>query len=271
LPGRARPTMIRRTMKEPVSVLITGASGGIGAALAKAYARPGVTLALTGRNEERLRAAVATAAAAGAIVLYRALDVRDGAALTSWIGEVEAAHPLDLVIANAGITGGHHDGADESIEEVRRLIETNFLAACRTVDAALPAMRRRRHGQIAFVSSLAGVRGLSHMPGYSASKAALIAYAEAMRGWLRDDGIEVAIVLPGNVDTPMLARESGPKPMTLTAERTAAIIKRGLARRRACIAFPFPLYWLLRTSTLLPAAPVDKVLNRFRVTVTAYD
>ncbi len=258
-------------MKNPVSVLITGASGGIGAALAKAYARPGVALALTGRNDERLGATAAAASAAGATVMQRAFDIRDRAALAAWIAEVEAAHPLDLVIANAGITGGHHDRAEESIDEVRRLIETNFLGACYTVDAIVPAMRRRRRGQIALVSSLAGVRGLSHMPGYSASKAALIAYAEAIRGWLRDDGIEVAIVLPGNVDTPMLARESGPKPMTLSADRTAAIIRRGLARGRPRIAFPSPLYWLLRASTLLPATPVDKVLNRFRVTVTAYD
>lgn len=263
--------MIHRAMKDPVSVLITGASGGIGAALARAYARPGITLALTGRNLGRLRATVDAATAAGATVMHRALDVRDHAALIAWIGEVEATRPLDLVIANAGITGGHHEDAEESVEEVRNLIEINFLAACYTIGAALPAMRRRRRGQIAFVSSLAGVRGLSHMPGYCASKAALIAYAEAMRGWLGNDGIEVAIVLPGNVDTPMLARESGPKPMTLSADRTAAIIRRGLARGRPRIAFPSGLYWLLRASTLLPAAPVDKVLNRFRVTVTAYD
>ncbi len=252
-------------------MLITGASGGIGAALAKAYARPGVALALTGRNEDRLRTTVDVATAAGATVMHRTLDIRDRPALAAWIGEVEAAHALDLVFANAEITGGHHVDVEETIDEVRNLIKTNFLAACDTVDAALPAMRRRRRGQIVFVSSLAGVRGLSHMPGYCASKAALIAYAEAMRGWLRDDGIEVAIVLPGNVDTPMLARESGPKPMVLSADRAAAIIRRGLDRGQARIAFPLPLYWLLRASTLLPAAPVDKVLNRFRVTVTAYD
>lgn len=258
-------------MKNPASVLITGASGGIGSALARAYARPGIALALTGRNEERLNAVASAATAAGASVIHRALDIRDNTALASWIADVETAHPLELVIANAGITGGHHVGAEESLDEVRRLIDTNFMAACHTIHAALPAMRRRRRGQVALVSSLAGVRGLSHMPGYCASKAALIAYGEAMRGWLRDDGIEVAIVLPGNVDTPMLARESGPKPMTLTADRTAAIIRRGLERGHARIAFPSLLYWLLRASTLLPTAPIDMVLNRFRVTVTAYD
>jgi short-subunit dehydrogenase len=259
-------------MKNPTSVLITGASGGIGAALAKAYARPGIALALTGRNADRLGAVVAASTAAGATVTHRALDLRDRQAIALWIAEVDAAHPLDLVIANAGITGGHHGpGAEETLEEVRLLIETNFLAACYTIHAALPALRRRRRGQVALVSSLAGVRGLSHMPGYCASKAALIAYADAMRAWLRADNVEVAIVLPGNVDTPMAARESGPQPMMMSADHAAAIVQRGLERGRPRIAFPPLLYWLLRAATLLPARPVDMILNRFRVTVTAYD
>ena len=257
-------------MRNPSSVLITGASGGIGTALAKAYARPGVTLALTGRDGKKLAAAAAAASAAGATVLEHALDLRDQAAVTAWIGDVDASHPIDLVIANAGITGGHHDGVEESVEEVRRLIDTNFLAACYTLHAALPAMRRRR-GQVALVGSLAGIRGLPSMPGYCASKAALLAYADAMRAWLRDDGIEVAIILPGNVDTPMAARETGPQPLMMSADRAAAIIRRGLARGRSCIAFPRQLYWVLRLATLLPAAPVDMVLNRYRVSVAAYD
>ena len=259
-------------MKNPTSVLITGASSGIGAALARAYARPGIVLALTGRNRERLGASSAIAAAAGATVVQRALDLRDRGAIASWIDEIEATYPLDLVIANAGITGGHHaSNVEESLDEVERLIATNFLAACHTAHAALPAMRRRRRGQVAFVSSLAAVRGLPSMPGYCASKAAMVAYAEAMRAWLRGEGIEISVVMPGNVDTPMAARETGSQPMMIGAERAAAIIKRGLAQGRARIAFPPSLYWLLRAATILPAAPVDKILNRMRVSVAAYE
>jgi short-subunit dehydrogenase len=258
-------------MKNPGCILITGASSGIGAALARAYARPGVTLALTGRDAERLAATAAAARAAGAAVVMRRLDLREESAIAAWVAEIEAEHPIDLAIANAGITGGHHADGEERLDEVRRLIDTNFLAACYTLHAALPAMRRRRRGQIAVVSSLAGMRGLPSMPGYCASKAALIAYAEALRAWLRDDNIEVSIVLPGNVDTPMLARESGPKPMPLTADRAAAIIRRGLEHGRARIAFPLSLYLLLHAAALLPARAVDMVLNRMRITVAAYD
>jgi short-subunit dehydrogenase len=258
-------------MKNPRCILITGASSGIGAALARAYAEAGVTLALTGRNAERLAATAEAARAAGAAVMTRSFDLRDEAAVTAWVAEVGAAQPVDLVIANAGITGGHHADGEERLDEVRRLIEINFLAASYTIHAALPAMRRRGHGQIAVVSSLAGMRGLPSMPGYCASKAALIAYAEALRAWLRHDHIEVSIVLPGNVDTPMAARETGPQPMLIPADRAAAIIRRGLAQGRARIAFPLSLYLLLHAAALLPARVVDMVLNRMRITVAAYD
>jgi len=259
-------------MKNPSSVLITGASGGIGAALARVYARPGVTLALTGRAADRLDAAAAAAAAAGAAVTTRAFDVRDRAALTAWIAECDAARPLDLVIANAGITGGHHGpGRDETLDEIHRLIEINFLAACDTIHAALPAMRRRGRGQVALMSSLAGLRGLPYSPGYSASKAALVAYAEALRASLRADGIGVAVILPGFIDTPMLARVHGPKPLTMAPDRAARLIRRGLERGRSRIAFPLPLYWLSRAAMLLPGPAVDMFLNRFSVSVTGYE
>jgi len=262
----------RAAMRNPSSILITGASGGIGAALARAYARPGVTLALTGRAADRLDSVAEGAVAAGAAVTTRALDVRDRDALTAWIAEVDTAHPLDLAIANAGITGGHHGpGHDETLDEVHRLIEINFLAACDTVHAALGPMRRRGRGQVALMSSLAGLRALPYSPGYCASKAALIAYADALRAGLRADGIEIAVILPGFIDTPMLARVNGPKPLTMAPEQAARIIKGGLERGRGHIAFPRPLYWLQRAATLLPAGVVDRFLNRIPVSITGYE
>jgi short-subunit dehydrogenase len=259
-------------MRNPASLLVTGASSGIGAALAKAYARPGMRLALTGRNPERLSDVAGAARAAGATVIERALDIRDEGALASWIAAIDAAHPLDLVIANAGITGGHHGpGAEESLDEVRQLMEINFLAACVTVQAALGPMRRRKRGQVAVMSSIAGMRGLPYAPGYCASKAALIAYADSLRAFLRAEGIEVAIVLPGFIDTPMVARVIGPRPMMISSDRAAEIIRRGLERGKTRIGFPLPLYWLQRAAMLLPAAPVDMFLNRLSVTVTRYD
>ncbi|HEY5207815.1 MAG TPA: SDR family NAD(P)-dependent oxidoreductase [Stellaceae bacterium] len=256
-------------MNNPTSVLITGASGGIGAALARVYARPGVQLAVTGRNQDRLGKTAEAATAAGATVMQRALDLRDEPAVGAWIAEVEAARPLDLVIANAGITGGHRpSGVEEDLAQLREIMDINFMGACTAVHAAMAPMRRRRRGQIAIVSSIAGLRGLPYSPGYCASKAALITYTEALRALLRADGVAVSLILPGFVDTAMAARVSGPKPMMMTADRAAAIISRGLARGQARIAFPRTLYWLQRAVGLMPAAPVDLFLNRIRVSIT---
>jgi short-subunit dehydrogenase len=255
-------------MRNPGCVLITGASGGIGAALARIYARPGVTLAVTGRNADRLHKTAEASRNAGAKVIERVLDLHDQPALAAWIAAIDADHPLDLVIANAGITGGHRGPeAEEDLAGLREIMEINFVAACATVHAAMAPMRRRHRGQIALMSSIAGLRGLPYSPAYCASKAALITYGEALRAMLRSDGVAVSVILPGFVATPMSAQVSGPKPLMIDADRAARIIAHGLARRRARIAFPLPLYWLQRALTFLPAASVDMVLNRVRVTV----
>jgi short-subunit dehydrogenase len=109
---------------------------------------------------------------------------------------------------------------------------------------------------------------MPYSPGYCASKAALIAYAEALRGRLRTEGITVSLILPGFVDTPMAARVDGPKPLMIDPDRAARIIVRGLARGRSRIAFPLPLYLGQRALALLPAAPVDFLFNRFHVSIS---
>jgi short-subunit dehydrogenase len=259
-------------MREVGAVLITGASSGIGAALARAYARSGARLAITGRNPERLAAVAAACVGAGAAVIYRPLDITNEAAVSSWVSEADAALAIDLVIANAGITGGHFGpNAEESLADVQRMISVNFIGAMITVHAILPALRRRRRGQIAFISSIAALRGLPYSPAYCASKAAMSIYAESLRAWLRPDGVEIALVLPGFVDTPMAAKVTGPKPMMVSPERAAHIIQRGLARGRTRIAFPFLLDLGQRLAASLPSAPIDFILNRIAVDVRRSD
>ena len=131
----------------PASVLITGASGGIGSALAQAYAAPGTTLVLHGRNEEQLAAVAERCTALGAQVRTRSLDMRDRPALQAWIAETAAALPIDLAFVNAGVNiRVDPERGTERWTEVENLIEINVLAALATVDALLPAMRAR--GQI---------------------------------------------------------------------------------------------------------------------------
>ena len=233
----------------PSSVLITGATGGIGSALAEAYAAPGIELVLHGRNEAQLAELAARCRARGAGVRTGILDLRDRVGLKKWLAEVSAHLPLDLAIVNAGVnTNIGPDGAGERWEAVEELLEVNVLAAIATIDALLPAMRARRSGQIALVSSLAAWYGLPLTPSYSASKAALKAYGEAIRGWLAPEGIGVSVVMPGFVESRMCRAFPGPKPFLWPAARAALAIKRGLQKNAARISFPFPLNfgsWLL--------------------------
>lgn len=234
-------------MKAPASVLITGATGAIGAALAEAYAAPGVVLVLQGRDPARLAEVEALCQAKGAQVRTKALDLADAAALAGWLRELEAQPPLDLVIANAGLNT--HTGPDgERWEDVEALLAVNLRSAMALVHAVLPGMRRRGRGQIALISSLAAWFGLPVTPSYCASKAGLKAYGEALRGWLAGEGIQVNVVMPGYVESAMCRAMPGPKPFLWTAERAARAIRRGLERNRARISFPFPLNlgcWLL--------------------------
>jgi short-subunit dehydrogenase len=259
-------------MKEPASILITGASGGIGGALAQIYARPGVVLTLGGRNRVRLDKVVQSCRNAGAEVHSATIDVTDEIGMRRWVEEADDQQPIDLAIANAGMTGGHGpDGAPESLADVERMMKVNFAGVCHTLLPLIPAMRRRRRGQLALVSSLAAIHGLPYSPAYCASKAAVKAYGEALGTWLSADGMEVSVILPGFVDTTLSRHVTGPKPLQMSAERAAHIIRRGLRRGQRVIAFPFPLYAGVRLLSILPAGVADAIMAAVPVTIRRYE
>ncbi|OZI77635.1 SDR family NAD(P)-dependent oxidoreductase [Bordetella genomosp. 12] len=227
----------------PDSVLITGATGGIGAALAREYAQSGVrTLILQGRNQARLQELAAECTALGVRVETQALDVRDHEALTQWLLELSARVDLDLVVANAGVNiDVGPDNAGENWADVQRLLEVNVRGVFATVHGVLPGMRSRRSGQIALISSLAAWRGLPETPSYSASKAAVKVYGEALRDNLAGEGVRVNVVMPGYVESQMCFDMPGPKPFLWSAPKAANVIRRGLLANKARISFPFPL------------------------------
>jgi short-subunit dehydrogenase len=246
-------------------IVITGASSGLGAALAIAYAAPGTALGLVARNALRLEATAAACREAGAAVISAAIDVADGAALAAWLGEFDLAYPVDLLIANAGTSAGPPpDSAGEPAETTMRQITTNLVGAVNTIAPLVPAMCARRHGRIVAVASVAAYRGLPYSPGYSASKAGLRAYAEGLRPLLAPHGVGVTVVCPGFFSSPMTDRWEGPTPFLASGDKAARRIKRGIDAGRARIEFPLPLVIGMRFCDLAPAAIGDRILRDFR-------
>src|SRR5580658_10464041 len=192
--------------QNPSTILITGATGGIGAALARCYAQPGRTLILHGRDATRLTAVTGECESRGARVHSATFDLRDAEAAIAALRELSSQHVIDLAIVNAGVTRSVGKGLAEEWDAVKAVLAVNLDGAIATVSGVLPTMRQRGAGQIAVVSSLAAYFGLSATPTYCATKAALKVYGEAMRSLLELQGIAVNVVLPGFVKTPMSDR-----------------------------------------------------------------
>jgi short-subunit dehydrogenase len=253
-------------MRSPFrGVIITGASSGLGAGLAAAYAEPGVTLGLLGRDRRRLATTAARCEAKGAKVSVAAIDVADADAMEAWLDEFDRVQPVDLVIANAGTSAGPEpQSPSEGVASAARQIRVNLIGAINTVEPLLPVMCGRGRGRIALVSSIAAYRGLPNIPGYCTSKAGLRAYAEALRPRLAPRGVGVTIVCPGFFDSPMTDRFEGPTPFLASAETAARKVKRAIDRGRRRSAFPWPLVFGLRFCDLAPAVIGDVILRHYR-------
>jgi short-subunit dehydrogenase len=257
--------------KRPKSILITGASSGIGAALAACYAGAGVTLHLGGRDSTRLLAIAAQCRERGSDVHTRRQDVTDAAGMARWIEDAFAQAPIELVIANAGISGEANARAeprDEGQACAADILTTNLSGVINTVYPSLDRMLARplaadgARGQIAIMSSIAGFRGMPTAPAYCASKAALRALGDGLRPALARQGIKVSVICPGFVQSPMTDTNDFPMPFLMSGERAARIIRRGLARGQARITFPRRLAAAAWVFATLPAAWTERLLVR---------
>lgn len=230
------------------NILITGASSGLGAALALEYADSGTTLHLQGRNAVRLDNIAQQCRAKGATVFTKIIDVTDANAMENWVQAADLHAPLDLIIANAGISAGTGIRTSEPAAQVRKLFAVNIDGVINTIHPIIPAMTQRKSGQIAIMSSLAGIRALPSSPAYSASKACVRYYGESLRGNLQKCGVGVNVICPGYITTPMTAVNRFPMPFIMSAEKAAHIIRKKLMRNPTRISFPnalyLPLWWL---------------------------
>ena len=236
-------------MTAPATVAITGAGSGIGAALARLYAGRGWTLFLAGRTRECLEETAADCHAAGADAHIAVVDVRERQAVQDWI---EGTGAVDLLIVNAGIFAGRPAReVFETPEIAEDVIRTNLIGAINCAGLMAPLMVARGRGHIALVSSLAAYAPSADAQGYSASKAGLTAYGEALREDLAPRGVRVSLIHPGHVRTAQTDQQQGPVPLILPAEDAARRIVRALDAGRSA-AFPWPAWLAVRAMALLP-------------------
>jgi short-subunit dehydrogenase len=242
-------------------IFLTGASSGIGEALARHYAAQGATLGLFARRGDDL--ARIAASLDGATVRTYAGDVRDASALQAAAADLIAHHGLpDVVIANAGVSRGTLTEHAEDLAAFRAVLDTNVLGMVHTFHPFVSAMRARGAGVLCGIASVAGFRGLPGSGAYSASKAAAIRYLESLRVELAPAGVAVVTVCPGYVATPMTARNPYRMPFRLAPDVAARRIARAIARRRRFYVLPWPMALVGLALRLMPRALYDRAFAR---------
>ena len=241
-------------------VFLTGASSGIGEALALELAKRGAILGLLARRESLLRDLVAkcerkgTAARAFACDITDEYCVRDAAeSLRNEFGKI------DVLIANAGISGASKHAKDLKPQDFRRVIDTNLTGAVNSVSAVLPDMLKQGNGQIVAISSLAGFRGLPKSAAYCASKAGMTAYFESVRLDVQNRGVSVTIIQPGFIKTPLTSGRAAKMPFLMELDDSIPLFLRAIEKKKKFAAFPWQLATIVRAGKIFPAWLYDKI------------
>ena len=248
-------------MKSFTGIVITGASSGIGEAIALDYARPGAALALTGRDAQRLETVASACRAKGATVFAETIDVTERERFADWLKAFDDAHPVDLILANAGISIDKDNSSIDDFAVIRRTFDVNVYGTLNTVEPLLDRMIARRRGQIAVVSSLAGFIGLPYSASYNASKAAVRVWGESLRYVMKKHDIGVSVICPGFVVSRMTANAPFPMPFLMSSARASSIIRRGLANNRARIAFPIGTKAAVWLGSVLPGGWTARLMG----------
>lgn len=255
-----RTKKMKNISSTPSSIFITGASSGIGRAICAAYAKPNVHLFLCGRNLERLNAIAKECNEKGALVHTFQFDTTDKIAAKKALLDAHAIKPLDLVVANAGVSGGVL-GLEDTDASIRQIFDTNIYGVINTVLPAIEIFKSQKSGQIALMSSIAGFRGLMNCPAYSSSKNFVKAWGEALRGALKADNIKVNVICPGFVKTPLTDKNLFKMPFLMQPDKAANIIIDGLQKNKGIIAFPKIMHFSIALLTALPRCITNPIFE----------
>ncbi len=246
-------------------VLLTGASSGIGEALAIAMARKGAILGLLARRKELLQRLAAECESVGGTARVFACDVTDensvAAAADDFFAEFDR---IDILIANAGIGGNDAETRALNPVAVKKVIDINLMGAANSVHAVLPRMVKRGSGQIVAISSLAGFRGLPKSAAYSASKAGMTAFFESCRLDLKYTGVSVTIIQPGFIKTPLTAGRSSKMPFLMDLDAAIPLFLKAIEKKKKFAAFPWQLATIVRAGKFMPAWFYDRIAGRAR-------
>ncbi len=247
----------------PLRVFITGASSGIGSALARHYAARGASLGLAARRGEQLQTLAGELIGIGAAaVSCHPLDVADADALRHAAEEfTRQTGTPDIVIANAGVSSGTLTEHQEDLAVIRRILEINVFGMAATFSPFIAAMQKRGSGRLVGIASVAGIRGLPGAEAYSASKAAAIAYLESLRLEMRPSGVKVVTIAPGYIETPMTAINPYPMPFMLPAKEAARRFARAIERGTSYTVIPWQMGIVAKGLRLLPNWLYDRLFT----------
>ncbi len=250
--------------KEKV-VFLTGASSGIGAALALAMAERGAIVGLLARREELLKEIAANISEKGGAARVFAADVvneKEVAAAANALREEFGR--IDILIANAGIGGNNKETRELQPAAVKKVIDINLMGAVNSVYAVLPQMLERGSGQLVAISSLAGFRGLPKSAAYSASKGAMTNLFESIRLDVLHKGIDVSVIQPGFIKTPLTSGRSNKMPFLMELEDSIPHFLGAIEKKKKFAAFPWQLATIVRLARFMPASIYDKFAGRAR-------
>ncbi len=233
------------------TIIITGASSGLGAALAIEYSNSCDHLFLFARSQERLKKIVDICKQNGSNTIGVIADVTDSEIMQKHLNEISKNYEIDIVIACAGVSAGTLDGP-ETGTQVNKIFDTNLYGVLNTIMPLVPHMIQKKSGNIVIISSMAGLLGLSSAPSYSASKGAIRLFSDALNAYLKIYNVHVSTVIPGYITTPMTAVNQFPMPFTISAQKAAQKIIKNISKNKGLIAFPKIMYFSMKIMNLLP-------------------
>ncbi len=244
-------------------IFLTGASSGIGEALAIELAKRGATLGLLARRADLLKEIAAKCEKVGGTARVLVGDVVDAKAVQTAADALRNEFgKIDVLIANAGIGGNNAETRNLNPEAVKKVIDINLIGAVNAVAAVLPQMLEKKSGQLVAISSLAGIRGLPKSAAYSASKAGMTAFFESVRLDVQSAGVAVTIIQPGFIKTPLTSGRAARMPFLMELEDSLPHFINAIERRKKFAAFPWQLATFVRLGRIFPARLYDAIAGR---------